>query len=410
MLPASLNLERLSVALFTSSDAVAQCLYAILSGANFRKIHLLDRSTDCISVLDTFETSPELILVDLNALPDRADFIQQLCQAYHGPIVGLLENGERLEPGTDACLRGVFPLCLEDLSPAGYLAAALPMKVESILIEHHTQQLVEDDQNRTQRLFINVLTVINKILETKDPYTRFHSQSVAKWSRQIGRRLKLHEDDLNRLTLGALLHDFGKVGVSDDLLNKPSYLTAEEYSSMKTHPVIGRELLRSIEDLQDVLPIIAHHHERWDGRGYPDGLAAEAIPLWARIVCIADAIDTMATPRKYKPAYPLPQVIREIQSCSGQQFDPVLVKICVDILEGRILEKEQMEREITTKFERQSRRHQAIHLEIEQALQEQEAHDNPEQDLVEIVDRHEVAAEPLPMKEPADLDQLFGSE
>ncbi|HTL51739.1 MAG TPA: HD-GYP domain-containing protein, partial [Planctomycetota bacterium] len=338
MLPASLNLDRMSVALITSSDALASTLYSILSGAHFKKIHLLERSSESLTILEQFATRPELVLIDLNDLPERSVFLTRLKQAFDGPVLGLVQSADRIEPECTEHIRGQFPLCSDDLSPTGYLATALPMKMESMLIEHHTQQLVQEDQNRTQRLFINVLTVINKILETKDPYTRFHSQSVAKWSRQIGRDLNLHEDDLNRLTLGALLHDFGKVGVKDDLLNKPSYLTAEEFSSVKTHPVIGRELLRSIEDLQDVLPIIAHHHERWDGRGYPDGMAGEGIPLWARIVCIADAIDTMATPRKYKPAFPLEKVIAEIRSCSGLQFDPRLVDICVLILEGRIRE------------------------------------------------------------------------
>ncbi|MGH7145252.1 MAG: HD-GYP domain-containing protein [Planctomycetota bacterium] len=410
MLPASLNLDRLSVALFTSSDALAGSLYTILTGANFKKVHLLERSVESIAILEAFDTAPEMVLVDLNQLPERADFLHRLTRSYLGPVLGLVEPVDRaVAADANGCLGGWFPLCSGDLSPAGYLACALPMKMESVLIEHQTQQLVQGDQNRTQRLFINVLTVINKILETKDPYTRFHSQSVAKWSRQIGRVLDLPEDELNRLTLGALLHDFGKVGVSDDLLNKPSYLTAEEYSSMKTHPVIGRELLRSIEDLQDVLPIIAHHHERWDGRGYPDGLAAEAIPLWARIVCIADAIDTMATPRKYKPAFPLPQVISEIRACSGQQFDPKLVDICVRILETRIREKEALEKEFSAKIQRQSQRHAAIHDEIEQALQVQAEQEKIEGDLVEIVDAGaDTSADPI--KESADLDQLFGPE
>jgi HD-GYP domain-containing protein (c-di-GMP phosphodiesterase class II) len=210
---------------------------------------------------------------------------------------------------------------------------ALELKVETALTAHRINQLILENDLRTQRLFVNILTVMVKILESKDPYTRFHSHSVAKWSRMIGRRCGLCEEDLDRLGLAAVFHDFGKIGIPEEILTKSSRLTEEEFVIMKAHPVIARDLLSSLELLSDLLPAITHHHERWDGRGYPDSLKGEETPLWARIIAIADSYDTMTSRRAYKEPYTPERVREELRKGRGTQFDPVLVDHLESILE-----------------------------------------------------------------------------
>lgn len=209
----------------------------------------------------------------------------------------------------------------------------LELKVETVLTAHRIDSLGQENDARTQELFVNILTVMVKILESKDPYTRFHSHSVAKWSRMIGRRKGLSEDELNRLGLAALFHDFGKIGIPDEILCKASRLTEEEFTIMKKHPTIARDLLISLEPLSDLIPAITHHHERWDGRGYPSNLKGEEIPLWARIIALADSYDTMSTRRTYKEPYSREHVVAELEKGKGAHYDPELTDHLLTILQ-----------------------------------------------------------------------------
>jgi putative nucleotidyltransferase with HDIG domain len=134
----------------------------------------------------------------------------------------------------------------------------------------------------------------------------------------------MEEHRLFWFRVGALLHDVGKIAVSPDILNKPGRLTSEEWALMRSHPEAGVELLRGIEFPEDVLPIVLHHHEKWDGTGYPHGLAGEAIPVSARILGIADVYDALTTDRSYKPGMPHHEAVATMREGSGTHFDPVL--------------------------------------------------------------------------------------
>jgi len=197
--------------------------------------------------------------------------------------------------------------------------------------------MILENDLRIQRLFVNILTVMVKILESKDPYTRFHSHSVTKWSRMIGRRKGLCDEDIDRLGVAALLHDFGKIGIPENILCKATRLTSEEFEIMKKHPTIARNLLSSIELLSDVLSAITHHHERWDGRGYPDGLKGEQTPLWGRIISLADSYDTMMSRRTYKEPYSQERIRQELDNGRGTQFDPELVDLFRAILDEHVV-------------------------------------------------------------------------
>ena len=170
-------------------------------------------------------------------------------------------------------------------------------------------------------------------VDARDPYTRVHSVSVAAYAVAIGRRMGLSAAAVESLHKAALLHDVGKIGVPDAILTKPGPLTADEFNTVKRHPEIAVEILGHLSVLADQLPLILHHHERFDGRGYPSGLVGEGIPLGARILAVADALDTMLSQRSYKPAYHVDQVRAELIACSGRQFDPAVIQAALALLD-----------------------------------------------------------------------------
>lgn len=274
---------------------------------------------------------PDLLLFGIH--PEREESWQNLERVrsvYRGPVLVVSEVFDELVRQRVMKLGGPEYLPWAEAGELG-----LDLKIETMLAIHHVENVIVDNDHRMQRLFVNILTVMVKILESKDPYTRFHSHSVAMWSRMLGRKRGLSEEELLRMGLAAVFHDFGKIGIPEEILNKPVRLTNEEFSVMMQHPLIARDLLSSIDLLADLLPAITHHHEHWDGSGYPKHLKGEEIPLWARIIGIADAYDTMASRRAYKEPKTPEQVMSEFRRNRGTQFDPQLVDLMLEILEEK---------------------------------------------------------------------------
>jgi len=147
---------------------------------------------------------------------------------------------------------------------------------------------------------------------------------VALLSRELAQQASLSESQVERIYMAGLLHDVGKIGVPEAVLQKTGRLTPEEFEQIKKHPEIGARILRDVKQLEDILPGVMHHHERYDGRGYPSQLAGEKIPLMGRIICLADCFDAMTSSRTYRKALPLEVALAEICRCAGTQFDPVL--------------------------------------------------------------------------------------
>jgi HD-GYP domain-containing protein (c-di-GMP phosphodiesterase class II) len=175
--------------------------------------------------------------------------------------------------------------------------------------------------------------LMGEMLEADDAYTGGeHTKGVVALSLAVGRRLGLDAREQRRLEFGALLHDIGKLRVPDAILNKPGKLTPEEWEVVKRHPEDGQRMLERIGGvLAEVGLVVRAHHERWDGRGYPDGLAAEDIPLNARIICACDAFSAMTTDRSYRSALPLDEAIAELHACAATQFDPSVVEALVAV-------------------------------------------------------------------------------
>lgn len=171
-------------------------------------------------------------------------------------------------------------------------------------------------------------------IEAKDPYTRGHSERVAVYARRLGERLALPHPQLDLLERAALLHDVGKIGIELDTLSSPIQLTAEEVRLIRRHPVLGSELVSDVEFLSDIVPVIRHHHERYDGAGYPDGVAGERIPLLARVMAVADSYDAMTSNRAYRPAMTQEQALTEISRVAGTQLDRDMAMEFVAMLRG----------------------------------------------------------------------------
>lgn len=176
-----------------------------------------------------------------------------------------------------------------------------------------------------RELFIGSLRAFAAAIDAKDPYTRGHSERVASLSRTISRYLQLPEEVQHKIWIGALLHDVGKIGIEDLILRKAEGLTSEEYEQMKLHTVIGAEIMTPIEQLREMIPAIRWHHEAWNGRGYPDGLKGEQIPLFARVVAVADTFDALTTNRPYQRAYDLQAAVERITELTGSRFDAKIV-------------------------------------------------------------------------------------
>lgn len=176
---------------------------------------------------------------------------------------------------------------------------------------------------------VDTLTSLVTTIEAKDPYTREHSQRVTDYAIGLAEFLKLDQDSIEMLNFAGMLHDIGKIGVNDSILTKAGRLTDNEYSMIKQHPRIGEKIVSPLGLVESERAIILHHHERFDGHGYPDGLAGEKIPYLARIVAIADAFDAMTTTRSYRRAMPVDEAINEMIRCSGTQFDPKLLQAWV---------------------------------------------------------------------------------
>ncbi|WP_409252392.1 diguanylate cyclase [Bacillus sp. SCS-153A] len=195
------------------------------------------------------------------------------------------------------------------------------------------------EQNRPEESFDSqdvkeMIFAFAEAMDAKDSYTQKHSETVSRYSGSIAAGLGLTELEIKRITIAGLLHDVGKIGVPDSILNKPAKLTDEEFEIIKQHPTLGKNILEHISSIKDILEYVEFHQERYDGKGYPDGLKGEQIPLGARIVAVADAFHAMTSSRPYRQTpLTLEQAIKELKEHSGTQFDPIVVDVFVSMVE-----------------------------------------------------------------------------
>jgi len=204
-------------------------------------------------------------------------------------------------------------------------------QIEKEAEENMSRRKLFDQKSHHNAVLSSIMTTLfERSFETKE-----HAERIGAFCAIIGERLNLPQDDIDRLRLFAMLHDIGKIAISDQILNKPSALDEEELKVMRTHPEIGYRIAMSSPDLAAIADLIQTPHERWDGKGYPNQLAGENIPLLSRILAVADAYDAMTEDRVYRKALPREAAISEIRKNAGAQFDPNIAKVFLEILEGQ---------------------------------------------------------------------------
>lgn len=229
--------------------------------------------------------------------------------AFKGEIKGVVFTGPKLSGDAYSDY---------DLDIMMFIANSIALGMEN---SHLLTQL--------QTTYVSTLRSLISIIEAKDPYTKGHTERVAAYSIAIANRMAFDDEELRTVMFGSLLHDIGKMGILDEIINKPGPLTADEWELMRAHPVVGAQIVEKMEFLNDTIDIVRHHHESWNGKGYPDGLRGEDIPLKARIVTVADSFDAMTTDRPYRKALSLDEAVHRLEEASGVQFDAELVKVFV---------------------------------------------------------------------------------
>lgn len=235
---------------------------------------------------------------------------------------------------------------LKELDIQGYCEKSdnlyqLVLLVESALksvdqmrtINQINEELSEKNEELEQA-YLDTIKILRQTVEAKDPYTRGHSDRVSALSVLLGKQLCLGDNDLETLRVGGLFHDIGKIGIPDQVLTKTEKLTNQEFSLIMQHPSIGANILGNTKFFHDIIPIVKHHHERFDGNGYPSKLSGEKIPYLVRIVSIIDAFDAMTSNRSYRKALPMKTVIAEIDKCKGTQFDPEIADTFLKIIDS----------------------------------------------------------------------------
>ncbi|HHW57921.1 MAG TPA: HD-GYP domain-containing protein [Clostridia bacterium] len=175
-------------------------------------------------------------------------------------------------------------------------------------------------------------------LEAKDVYTQGHSQRVCKLVTQIVYKMGIEGKEAEDIITAARLHDIGKIGIRDEVLNKPGKLTDQEFAEIMDHPVMSYEIINKMKAMENIAKIIRHHHEKYDGKGYPDGLKGEKIPLGSRIIAVADAFDAMTSKRPYRDSFTMAQAIEELKKNAGTQFDPKIVDAFISVIKDLVID------------------------------------------------------------------------
>ena len=279
----------------------------------------------------------DLMLLDFIMTPIHGDKVVEEIRKFNQELYILLLTGHKdLAPPLET---------IKKLSVQGYCEKSNKFDQLLLLIESGLRSVeqmktikeinikLKEKNEELEKAYLESIQTLRYTVEAKDSYTRGHSDRVSEFSVLIGKHLGLSEDDLRILRIGGLFHDIGKIGVPDSVLLKEGKLTDEEYSEIKKHPSIGKQILSNATIFKEMIPIVYYHHEKYNGTGYPEGLKGNDIPYFARITAVADTFDAMTSNRSYRNALPLNVVRAEIEKCSGTQFDPDIAKVFLDIID-----------------------------------------------------------------------------
>lgn len=306
-----------------------------------------DEAANGAEALEKLRQRPaSLVLTDLH-MPelDGLGLLREIRRLYPDTAVMMITAIQEVDTAVSCLSLGAMdyltkPFHLEEVRARVVQA----LERRRLIIENRAYQVSLEDRVRAQarrleELFLASIQSLADALEVKDRYTYGHSVRVSRHSSAIARALKLDGDVIRQIELGGRVHDIGKIGVREAVLNKPGPLTDDEYRHIMTHPVVGWRILSPLLGEQPMaLNVVRSHHERVDGRGIPDGLAGDAIPIEARIVAVADTFDAMTSVRPYRPGVSVPDTIAELRRCAGSQLDPVVVDAFLRALDAGEIE------------------------------------------------------------------------
>jgi putative two-component system response regulator len=290
------------------------------------RIQTAGTGRECLEALTLVPV--DLILLD-HGLPDinGIALLRQLnTRAGAPPVIMLTGQGDE-RVAREAIREGAHDYFPKDAITSELLGHAIHQTVQRLRVE---QELIDEQLGGVEQ----VIVALASAAEAKDAATEQHLHRMATYAVELGKALHLDERQLLLLRYGALLHDIGKIGVSETVLQKPGPLTPDEWREMRQHPIIGERICAPLRLAGALRPIVRHHHEHWDGTGYADGLAGTDIPYLARIVAVVDAFDAMTTDRPYRGAFPLDLALAQLEAGSGTQFDPSVARTFVDLVRG----------------------------------------------------------------------------
>lgn len=280
----------------------------------------------------------DLLLLDFIMTPLHGDQVVEEIRKFNKDLYILLLTGHKdLAPPLETIKRLDIQGYCEKSDKFDQLLLLIESGIKSVEQMNEIKRInaeLSEANEKLKKSYMESIQTIRYTVEAKDIYTRGHSDRVSAYSVLIGEKLGLSDDDLEKLRIGGLFHDVGKIGVPDIILQKNCKLNDEEFSEIKKHPIVGTHILSNSSLFHDILPIVKYHHEKFDGSGYPDGLSGNNIPYLARIAAVADSFDAMSSRRVYRDSLPLDRVIHEIETYKGSQFDPKIANVFLDILKN----------------------------------------------------------------------------
>jgi putative two-component system response regulator len=321
-----------------------EMICVILAQRLFRERYVCTTANDGREALSQFHKNTfSLIICDIK-MPemDGIELLRRVKTSNPNMMVMMITAFAEIQLAMEAMRLGAYDLILKpvdlELLVLSVRRALEKKRLEEEVVAYH-KNLERQVEERTAELrqtllvlkkaHLDSVKVLAGTIEAKDPYTRGHSDRVGRMSMRIAAYLGFREERLESLAFGALLHDIGKIGIRDEVLQKPGALSLEEYRHIQEHPLIGVKILEGIEFFKDKIPMIRNHHEHFDGNGYPDGLIGETIPLEARIIAVSDVFDAMTSLRPHRGVLSLEDALGELKRGEGKQFDPKILDIFV---------------------------------------------------------------------------------
>ena len=327
------NKEKYKIIAIDDEAGIIDSLSIFLKRTNYDFVGI----TDPIEGIERIRNEHfDLLLLDFMMTPLHGDDVVEEIRKFNKELFILLLTGHKdLAPPLETIKRLDIQGYCEKSDKFEQLLLLIESGIKSIEQMHEIKrinEMLKESKEQLERAYLDTIQSLRYAVEAKDPYTRGHSDRVSEYAVLIGRKMGLPEDEIKTLQIGGLFHDIGKIGVPDSILQKEAKLTDDEYSQIKNHPSIGAHILGEAEAFKDIIPIVKHHHERFDGRGYPSRLSGEEIPLLARITAVADTFDAMTSKRSYRNALDIQYVKEEIERCKGTQFDPKIAEVFLEIL------------------------------------------------------------------------------